>query len=187
MELKSTYFTAHINDRCRDILKSSMKEMIFELSVNAIFVMNTEMEGSITVKTTETIVDILQNQKYSQMPLYLVMEGFTKGAMGELGGTTRFTVRNVCVWMNAMYERMTQINAERKTKEDSLRRAEETKAFLKRQKTASLYGAAMYRKIEWAHAGLLSSSSYDRISLDKIVEAMQKGYSLKELQPDMIL
>lgn len=187
MELKSTFFSAHMNDRCRDILKSSMKEMILELSVNAIFVMNTDMEGTITVKTTEVIVDVLQSQKYSIMPFHLVMEGFTKGSMGELGGTTRFTVRNVCTWMNAMYERMAQINAERKSKEDSERRVAEAKSFKAEQKRSILFGKAMYRKIEWCKEGAISSQEYDRLTLVKIVAAMQKGYNIKDLQPSMIL
>jgi len=187
MELKSSYFPAHLNDACKDILKSSMKEMIIELSSNAIFVMNTDMEASITVRTAEIIVDTLQNSKFRYMPFHLVMEGFHKGSMGELGGTTRFTVRNVAVWMNAMYEKLALLTQERKTKEDSERRAAESAAFKSRQKTSNLYGAAMYRKMEWAQAGLISSAEYDRLTLDKIVARMQEGFSINKLIPAMIL
>lgn len=187
MELKSRYFNLHMNDLCRDIPSDSMKEMIIELSSNAIFVMNTDMEPSITVRTAELIVDTLKNFKCRLMPFHLVMEGFHKGSMGELGGTTRFTVRNVNVWMNAMHEKLSLINQERKTKEDSERRAAETAAFKRQQKTASLYGAAMYRKIEWCYAGLISSAEYDRLTLDKIVARMQEGFSIRELTPGMIL
>jgi hypothetical protein len=187
MEFKSTYFSAHMNDRCRDILTTSMREMIMELTLNAIFVMNTDLEASITAKTTETVVDILKNQKYSPMPFHLVVEGFAKGSMGELGGTTRFTVRNVCTWMNAMYEKLAQINIEIKSKEDAARRAAEALEFKNRKKTANLYGAAMFRKIEWCQAGLISSAEYDRLTLDKIVARMQEGFPLAELTPSMIL
>jgi hypothetical protein len=187
MEFKSSFFSAHMSDRCKDIPTENMKEMIIELSSNAIFIMNTEIEAGVTVRTADVIVAMLKNAKYGWMPLYLVIEGFTKGSLGELGGTTRFTVRNVAVWMNAMYERLAQINQEKKTKEDSDRRAAETLAFKRQQRTASMYGAAMYRKIEWCYAGAVSSAEYDRLTLDKIVEAMQRGYSIKELQPSMIL
>jgi hypothetical protein len=187
MEFKSSHFNLCMNEQCKDILTDSMKEMIIELSSNAIFVMNTDMEAGITVRTAELIVEILKNSKFRFMPFHLVIEGFHKGSMGELGGTTRFTVRNVNTWMNAMYDKLAQINMEKKTKEDAERRAAESAAFKSRQKTANLYGAAMYRKIEWAHAGLLSSAEYDRLTLDKIVARMQEGFSIKELTPSMIL
>lgn len=187
MELKSSYFNSYMNERCKEIPSPALKEMIIELSSNAIFVMSTDMEAGITVRTAEIIVDMLKNAKYGYMPLYLVMEGFVKGSMGELGGTTRFTVRNVAVWMNAMHEKLTEINQVKKTKEDSERRAAEAAAFKIRQKTASMYGAAMFRKIEWCYAGSVSPQEYDRLTLDKIVDAMRRGYSIKELQPSMIL
>lgn len=176
-----------MQDLCKDILSEAMKEMVIELSSNAIFVMNTEMETSITARTAETIVDLLKHSLFRFMPFHLVCEGFQKGAMGELGGTTRFTVRNVNTWMRAMYEKLAQVNMENQTKMDAQRRAEESKLFKQSQHRNNLYGAAMFRKIEWCYAGLLSSEDYDRLTLDKIVEAMGKGYSIKELTPEMIL
>jgi hypothetical protein len=149
--------------------------------------MNTEMQGEITARTADTIVDLLKHSNLRFMPFHLVCEGFQKGAMGELGGTTRFTVRNVNTWMRAMNDKLAQINVERKTKEDAERRSQEEKAFRQAKRINNLYGAAMYRKIEWAYAGALSSEDYDRCTLDKIVEAIQKGYSIKDLQPSMIL
>jgi hypothetical protein len=118
------------------------------------------------------------------MPLHLVMEGFHKGSMGELGGTCRFTVRNVNIWMNAMYEKLAQINTEKKTQEDARRRDEESVAYKKSQINSCLYAAAYYWKI--SHCPM-SDKEYDRLTLDKIVDALKKGYSTKELKPAMIL
>jgi hypothetical protein len=89
--------------------------------------------------------------------------------------------------MRAMHEKLGQVNMEKQTKIDAERRAEEARSFKLHQKTNNLYGAAEYRKIEWCQAGLVSSAEYDRLTLDKIVEAMNKGYSIKELTPSMIL
>ena len=187
MEFKSRFFPIHMQNLCKDILHESLKEMVIELSSNAIFVMNTEMQAEITIRTSDTIVDLLKHSNLRFMPFHLVCEGFQKGAMGELGGTTRFTVRNVNTWMRAMNDKLAQINMEKKTKEDAERRAQEEKAYKQRQKTNSLYGAAMFRKIEWCYSGLLSSEDYDRLTLDKIVKAVQKGYKINELRPEMIL
>lgn len=188
MELKSKYFNIHMNDLCKDIFTASMVDMIGELSANAMFVMNTDLESSVTARTTGTIVDILKNQKYRFMPFYLVCEGFTRGSLGELGGTTRFTVRNVCTWMAAMYEKLAVINMEKKTKEDAERRAFEAKSFKQNQKESNIYGAAMVVKMKWfTGAGQEASDAYDRCSLVKIVEMVHKGYTLNELKPEMIL
>jgi hypothetical protein len=187
MEFKSRHFTIHMQDLCKDILPEAMEEMIIELSANAIFVMNTELDGQITGRMAKTIVDLLKHSNYRFMPLHLVCEGFQKGAMGELGGTTRYTIRNVNTWMKAMFEKLAQINIEKKTKEDAIRRAEEERAFKQLQNKHNLYGAAFYRKLEWCHAGLISSQEYDRLTLDKIVEELKKGYSANDLVPSMIL
>lgn len=187
MEFKSNYFNEHLNDACKDILTDSMREMIIELLANAIFVMSTDMAASVTVRTTELIVDTLKNSKFRYMPFRLVMEGFTRGSMGELGGTTKFTVRNAYIWMNTMYEKLALINTEQKTKEDAERRTYDERSFRKLQERSNLYGAALYRKMEWCAAGVVSSSEYDRLTLDKIVATIQKGYSIKELLPSMIL
>jgi hypothetical protein len=184
MDLRSSFFAESMNVECKDIMIGPMIEMIGELSANAIFVMSTDIDSSVTGRVTATIVDILKNQKYKYMPFHLVCEGFTRGSMGELGGTTKFSVRNVCTWMYAMFEKLTQINTEKKSREDAERRRSEAAEFKLTQKRSSLFGAAMYWKI--SHCPM-SDSDYDRLTLDKIVEAFKTGYTAKELQPSMIL
>jgi hypothetical protein len=186
MNFKSKLFTIHMGDYCKDILHEALREMILELSANAIFVMNTDMQAEITLRTSDTIVDLLKHTTLRFMPFHLVCEGFQKGAMGELGGTTRFTVRNVNIWMLAMKDKCARLNIEKKSREDQELRAQEEKAFKQNQRISALYGAALYRKIEWCYSGLVSSEEYDRLSLDKIVEALQKGYKIDELIPEMI-
>jgi hypothetical protein len=188
MELRSSFFTAHMNDPCKDILPGSMKEMVAELSTNAIFVMNTDIEASVTARVIETIVDQLINSKFKYMPFYLVCEGFSRGSIGELGGTTRFTVRNVYTWMNAMHDKLALINIETKNKQDAERRAAESKDFRQHQKGSNLFAAAMSKKMEWRESGVITTEAdYDRYPLFKIVELIKKGYTIKEIQPSMIL
>lgn len=187
MEYKSVYFSSNLNNYCKDIPKEHLKEIVTELSANAIFIMNTDIDAAATGRSIDTILDMLKNGRFSYMPLYLVCEGYHNGALGELGGTTKFTVRNVNTWLSVMNEKLVQINIDRKTKEDQERRKKEAESYKGVQKRSNLYGAALFRKIEWCYAGLVSSSDYDRLTLDKIVEAMEKGYSIRELQPSMII
>jgi hypothetical protein len=161
-----------------------MTEMVAELSTNAVFVMNTDIQAEASSRIVETVVDLLKHSLLRFMPFHLVCEGFQKGAMGELGGTTRFTVRNVNTWMRAMNEKLAQINMDLKTREDARRRAEEAAAYKQLQKRYSIFGTACRWKVDHCP---LPDADYDRLTLDKIVEAFNKGYSFKELTPSMIL
>jgi hypothetical protein len=188
MEIKSSFYRDNISDRCMDIPFIDLQEVIDELSQNAKFFMSSDIDATTTEKINAAIVDLLKNQKYKFLPLYLVGEAFTTGSLGELGGTTRFTVRNVCIWLNAMHEKLAVINQERMAKEDAERRAASEKAFRMQKKDINLYGAAMARKMEWFQGtGPQSGADYDRCTLDKIVELIRKGYSLREINPSMIL
>lgn len=184
MELKSDHFNGYMNTELRDIPTQAILEMVTELSLNAIFVMSTEIEASVAARIATTAVDVMKNNRFKFMPLHLVCEGFTRGAMGELGGTTRFTVRNIFTWMSAMYEKLALINIEKKTKEDAVRRTEESRSFKRQQKINNLYGAATYWKI--SHCPM-SDAEYDRLTLDKIVARMKDGFSIETLTPEMIL
>jgi hypothetical protein len=187
MEIKNEHYLEHINTRCKDIFPERLQDIIRELSENAKFYMSSEIDATVTVKINAAIVDMLKNHKYRYLPLHLVGEAFTRGSMGELGGTTRFTVRNVCIWLGQMQEKMESLNALQKTKEDAGRRIDEEKSFRENKERSNLFGTAMYLKIGWCQAGLLSERQYDECSLDKIVGLIEKGYPIKEITPSMII
>jgi hypothetical protein len=186
MEISSKYYNEYLNSKMRDIPSIAIIELIDEFSANAKFYMSSDADAITTEKINNAVVDLLKG-RFSHMPFSLIAEAYTKGALGELGGTTRFTVRNVYTWLNAMEEKYQRLYQEMQTKTDAERRAAEEKKFMSTQKRSNIYGAAMYRKIEWCHDGLLTSSQYDILTLDKIVAAVEMGYSLKELKPSMIL
>jgi hypothetical protein len=83
--------------------------------------------------------------------------------------------------------RSQKLDAERRSRDDNNRKAEEERAFRSRRDRNTLYGAAMYRKIEWASSGHLTDRQYDLCTLDKIVELLERGYSISDLQPGMIV
>ncbi len=158
-------------------------DIIDELSQNAKFFMSSDLDSAMTEKVNAAIVDLLKNQKYKYLPLSLVGEAFTKGALGELGGTTRFTVRNVVTWLNQMNDRMAQIEAERKSREDDARRKSMEDVFKITKDRSSLFGAACLLKASWH----LQDPDYDLCTLDKIVDLMERGYKISEIHPSMIL
>jgi hypothetical protein len=183
MEIKVKYYQTYINERCMKIPTEQLLDIIDELAQNAKFYMSSDLDSTMTEKVNAAIVDLLKNQKYRYLPLYLVAEAFTKGALGELGGTTRFTVRNVVIWLNQMSDRMAQIEMERKSKEDDARRKAAEDGFKLSKDRSSLFGAACLLKASWQ----LQDPDYDLCTLDKIVDLIERGYKLSQIHPSMIL
>lgn len=182
MEIKSPAYTEHLKTQVAIIPMGSLIELIDEFAINAKFYMSSDIDSDATAKINAAIIDMLKG-RFKYLPLYLVAEAYMRGSLGELGGTTRFTVRNIYIWLTAIEEKQQRLFQEEKTKIDAIRRAQEERSFRESQKRSNLFAAAMYWKI--SHCPM-SDAEYDRLTLDKIVEAMQKGYTPKELQPLMI-
>ena len=183
MEIKTKYYQTYANERCMMIPTDQLLEVIDELALNAKFYMSSDLDDVMTEKINAAIVDLLKNQKFKYLPLHLVSEAFTKGALGELGGTTRFTVRNVVTWLNQMNDRMAQIEAERKTREDDARRKSMENGFKMTKERSSLYGTACLLKASWH----LQDPEYDLCTLDKIVHLLELGYKPEHIHPSMML
>lgn len=189
MELKSKYFNASMGKLCKDIPTEAMIEMITELVSSACFDMNTTMDTPVTVRTVQSIIDKLKHTKFNTLTFCLVVEGFSRGSMRDLGGTTKFSVSNFSAWMNAMLEKQAQIAAEQKTKEDLRKKEEEARAYKNYRKGGSdLFAIAVSKKHDWYASKLISSEDYDRPDLlDNIVALLQQGYNYGEIQPKMVL
>lgn len=183
MEIKSAYYPQYLAEKVYNIPSEHMREMIDEFAINAKFYMSSDVDNEATDKINAAVVDLLKN-KFRYLPLSLVAEAYTRGSLGELGGTTRFTVRNIYIWLTAVDEKNQRLNQESQSRTDSERRAAEERAFRLQQKRSTKYGAAMYWKIGFAKQ--LSAAEYHRISLDKIVAMMDRGYKLENLTPEMI-
>jgi hypothetical protein len=186
MEIKCEYYQVYLAERCMMIPTEHLQKIVDELAANAKFYMNSDVDSTMTEKVNAAIVDLLKNQKYKYLPLYLIAEAFTKGSLGELGGTTRFTVRNVVTWLNQMNDRMIQIERERKSKEDAERRALEEKAYKKNQSRDSLFGTAHFIKVAWHCTGAINDDDWDLYPLDPIVDLLEAGHEENAITPSMI-
>lgn len=184
MDLKYPSFLVYMNSPLGEIPADHLREMMIELMGNAIYVMSTSDIDDLS-RMYETMKDMmLSDHTFRLFPLALVVEIFHKGSLGELGGTSKFGIRNVHIWMNAAREKFMRMAAEEKSKEDFRRRSEEAKSFKQLQARSSLYAAAFYWKISHCPMG---DAEYDRLTLDKIVDAFRRGYKPHELTPSMIL
>lgn len=188
MKLENENFPVYMDTEVIHIPTGHLTPMLMELVTNALFYMNTENNAETTLRMVSGIRDLLlTDHSYKHFKLHLIIETFHKGSLGELGGTTKFGLRNVNIWLFSVKDKAQKLDAERRSREDNNRKAEEERAFRSRRDRNTLYGAAMYRKIEWASAGHLTDRQYDLCTLDKIVELLERGYSISDLQPGMIV
>jgi hypothetical protein len=187
MEIKSSFYKEYVNTRCADIPTVALLEIVDELSANTKFYMSSDIDARTTEKLNAVIVDMLKNMRFRNLPLFLIGEAFTKGAMGDLGGTTKFTARNVCIWLNQMDERLKVIRTEQKTKEDNRLREAEERSFRHTRNSDNLFGQAYWLKIGWYCAGAIRGEDLDLYTLDAIVQKLREGHTQKTLKPSMIL
>jgi hypothetical protein len=185
MELKSKFYPQFLNEQVGNIPSTALMEIIEELSSNVKFYMNSDLDGSSTDRVNGAIVGILHT-KYKYFTLSVVTEAFHSGSLGELGGTTKFTVRNVAIWLNASREKYERARAEQKTKEDNAKREAEEKSFRNTRNNDNLFGTALWIKIGWNYTGAIRSADWDYYSLDAIVAKLREGYTEKTLQPSML-
>ena len=184
MEIKSEYYPTYISEIMTHIPREHLRELIDEFAIQARFFMSSDIDTDTMNKINAAIIVLLKD-KFKNLSLSLVGEAYTRGSLGELGGTTRFTVRNVYTWLSAVEEKSQKMYQDKVSRMDAEKRAAEEKVFKSQQKRSNMYGSAMMWKIGYAKQ--ISSADYDRLNLDKIVDAMQKGHNLKTLTPSMIL
>jgi hypothetical protein len=183
MEIRSQYYCEYINTKVGEIPSTPLTELIDELASNAKFYMSSDADSMTTEKINSASVDLLKN-RFRFIPLYLIAEAYTRGSLGELGGTTRFTVRNVYTWLSNIEEKNQRLYQETQSKIDDQKRADNERHFRQGQNRSSLFAAAFYWKVSNCP---MPDKDYDRLTLDKIVEAFEKGYTFNELTPSMIL
>jgi hypothetical protein len=185
MKLEYEHFPIYMDVSIWNIPQEHLMPMLVELSMNAMYYMNTENDPKNSAKLMAGIKDmILSDHTYRNMKLHVIAEAFHKGSLGELGGTSRFGLRNVNVWLSSQKEKHLKLITEEKSKIDDSRKKNEETAFRQSQQRSNKYGSALYWKISFCP---MSAQEYDRLSLDKIVAMMEKGYKLRELTPEMIL
>ena len=186
MEVKCQYFRPYIASKMHEIPKKHLLELIDEFASNAKFYMSSEEDSKTTAKINEAIAAELKD-KFRFLPLHLVAEAYDLGAKGELGGTTRFTFRNVYTWLKGIEEKNQRLKQLGDSKIDNERKRQNEIKFKESQSRSMMFGSALYKKIEWCYAGLLSADDYDMCTIEKMVALMDQGYKLHEITPKMIL
>jgi len=186
MEIKNEYYSGHLKERCREVPEETLIDIIEEFSSIAKFYLSTEIHIDDIKKINGAILDILKHGRFQWLPLYLVGEAYTKGSLGELGGTTKLSVRNIYIWLTQMEEKMRNIDAGYQSKIDNERRANDERVYMEHQSHNVRFGTALCIKLAWVYEGRIKANDWDKYTLDAIAEKLKEGYSDKTLLPSKI-
>ena len=187
MEIKCQAYHDNLTRQCKDVFADDLSQILDELSQLARYYMSSDVDAVTMVKINQAILLLLKFDRYRFLPVHMVGEAYTRGSLGELGGTTRFTVRNVCMWLSEVLDKQQRISAQEVSEKDEENKKQEERKFRENKERNNMYGAAFYRKVEWCTAGLLSERQYDECSLDKIVDLIKRGYPVSQITPSMIV
>jgi hypothetical protein len=188
MKLENKNFPLYMNTAMMNIASEDLDEMLMELCANAMFYMNTENTKDTNNKLVAAVKDlILSDSGYKFMPLHLVIEIFHKGSTGELGGTSRFGLRNVNIWLFQAKEKHQKLIADEKSKEADKQRHEWEQNFKHNHGDDWIFGQALWIKIAWNYTGAIKRQDWDKYSLDAIVAKLREGYNENSIHPSMIL
>ena len=182
MEIKDENFKYYIKYPVNQIPTVDLISIINELSINAIFFMGCELKPDELKSAIKAVIYVLNNY-YGYMPLYLVAEAFSKGSIGDMGGTARFNARNVNIWMAEIRTKFQNLTAQQKSKDDSDRRQAEEIVYKNNQVHNVLFGTALSLKLVWVYKHQINADDWERYTLDKIVEKLKNGFTDKTLRP----
>jgi hypothetical protein len=185
MEIQNENYKVFISAPAGEIPREELSGILEELMVNAMFYMNTSLAETSTKTTREAILYVLKNE-FSYLPLHMISECFMKGALGKLGGTTKFTVRNVHIWLDSIKDQYQQLISQERSKEDQKRKLQEERDWKNHHKGDVIFGTALSLKLAWVYTGAIRADDWDLYSLDKIVNYLRAGETEKTLRPSMI-
>ena len=185
MEINSKYYNQNLDQVCEEVPYDSLKEIIEEMSTNAVFYMGSQTKSDDIIKINAEVINLLK-KRFRQLPLHLVGEAFISGSLGELGGTTRYYVANIYKWFSQVEEKLQNIETEKRSQIDERRRADEEKLFKQTRGDSNLFGMALSLKLTWVYEHKIDPNDWDNYTLDKIVEQFLAGETIRTIRPSVI-
>ena len=175
----SAILKTYLNYNVSDVPRDKLREIIDELSATAMV----NMGGNETTIPLQRIIEsitALVAKQYYELPISKVAGAFWRGSLGELGGTTRFTLRNVNLWLKETHqqwgeEHIREISRKNREKYDSHERADQDVI------------TACRMKIMWRIDGKITPDQSEKIHVEDIVHRLRDGFREKDIIPEMFL
>ncbi|MBW1612418.1 MAG: hypothetical protein JRJ57_00255 [Deltaproteobacteria bacterium] len=178
MEHSATLKT-YLNYTVGEVPREKLREIIDELSATAMV----NMGGNETTIPLQRIIEsitMLVAKQYYELPISKVASAFWRGSLGELGGTTRFTLRNVNLWLKESHQQW----GEEHIREMSRKNREKYDAYEKADRDVI---TACRMKIMWRLDKRITPDQSDKIHVEDIVHRLRDGFRERDIIPEMFL
>jgi hypothetical protein len=177
MEIKSEYYAPNASRPCGEIITASLEHVIDELVISAGYNMDASLSSDSDHRRLISLVAGVLKKDFRFLPLYRVVEAFYRGSLGELGGTTRLTVRNIIIWVREI---------DTKHRQSSIEDSRLVKIIQEKESVCE-YGAAGVRlKLQWRSNNVFTSEEWDKYPLEKIFELLKAGRKIGEIRPEEV-
>ncbi|MCK5609358.1 hypothetical protein KAR91_46220 [Candidatus Pacearchaeota archaeon] len=168
--------------KCTEIPNTEFNSIMVELLEDAAFKMDTQIPGD----TREFIRQLLWliSKKYQHLPLNKLIEAIHKGAMGELGGTIKLSLRNINIWLKEINEAWA-MGAIARSNHDRMIETDIDDSEIADPDSAACYALRM----NWGLGKRITRQEWDFLGTqhDKMVAKVKEGTPAENLHPGMFL
>lgn len=173
----------NLKRRAAEVHPGDLKKLLLDFVDEALEIMG--MDAS--TKNTSSFVNFtfeLIGDRYSYLPINHIRAAFKFGAMGERGGTTKMTGRNINIWLNEQSNIFQEQMAKYQKKLDEQKRYDEIKDW---KPSHGFTARAVIIKVGWLGDKRITSQEYDSFSSAKIRELLEQGYDERDIRPSMVV
>lgn len=160
----------------------ALKQMIVEMLKEAGEVMGGKLDQDKINFTGNWLFKWL-NERFNYLPMHHVRAAISFGAMGERGGTSILTPRNINIWMREQ----ANIHQEQVTKMISHDDENKRNEYFNANKAEWQVAAAVRIKVGWLGDGMITSAEYDSFSAKKIYDLLKSGRTEKTIHPKEVV
>ena len=174
----------YLNYKCTDVPNSHFEDIIKYLLREASFRMDCSIPGDVPVFTQQLLWVI--KDKYPFLPIHKLQEAFYKGALGEIGGTMKLSIRNVNIWIKEINQAWSEGAIARRNRE--------LMQDVPMSELADKYSAAAYSlRIQWGCQKRVTRSQWNYLTTrhddmkDKVKAVIDSGGDIDSITPGMFL
>lgn len=160
--MENNLYETYATTPCQDIPVEYLKQLILVFLIGASQDMGQVFDRNIT---PDRVYDIIKTH-YSTLPLSLIASAFKRGSLG-IYGAGRLVPKTIFNWLSEINQYYLTV------------REKQDHSLDKKNKFNDLgkypLGKAICKKIDWLKSGAITSSEWDKISLEQVAELIGSG------------
>lgn len=175
----SDLLTRYAGNKVAEVPPTELRILITEFLDSANIIMGTSAEKSMLAGLIGFAYDIIAN-RFAYMPMNHVKAAFEFGSLGQRGGTTKLSGRNIFIWLNEQLNIYQEQLLRQRKKEEDIKRTIDMSG---KNKADGFVAAAVRMKVHWKCDGKINSEQYDSFSSKAIYDLLKAGVAEKDIRP----